>query len=170
MRFWNNSWLSHYFTILFIMCLVMNVYLKMHWIYSQRLCIGNLHTRQSQGGGESRCHMIWWRRLHLGSSLRWPLVSCRDYGKEWWVCSLGRQYNSSGVCAMHGRTQCTSNEHRLCHLDPSHRQWDINCKHIAGKDNHHADYQSRQPDKHIWKLHPGLFSYLYAMWDRPHTQ
>lgn len=44
----------------------------------------------------------------------------------------------------------------------------LHSAHIAGKLNTEADYWSRKPDKHNWRLHPGLFKFIDRIWG-PHT-
>ena len=44
----------------------------------------------------------------------------------------------------------------------------IKCAHIAGVENQESDFWSRRADKHNWRLHPSLFSYLDRLWG-PHT-
>lgn len=40
--------------------------------------------------------------------------------------------------------------------------------HIAGHANTEADFWSRSPDKHNWKMHPRLFQFIDRLWG-PHT-
>jgi len=44
----------------------------------------------------------------------------------------------------------------------------LDSAHIAGKLNTEADYWSRTPDRHNWRLHQGLFMFIDRLWG-PHT-